>query len=93
MTKREHEELQKLMNKSIEYSNQADKYFKRLQELNATEGTGTRWCSAADNTKDLLSVGKDYLYLYLGYVEARAKDEELWELGGVLAELNFWKNK
>lgn len=93
MTKKEHEALQKLFNETGELRDIADQAFKRLQELNATEGTGTRWCCAKTNALDLLKCGKDYMYIYDKYVEANAKEDMLRELGRTLAELDFWKKK
>ena len=92
MTKREHKALQEHFNRMGEFRDKADKAFKKLQDLNGTEGTGTRWCSAEHNYKDLLSVGKDYTYIYNEYVKATANDFLLMELGSTLAELNFWKH-
>lgn len=93
MTKQEHETLQGFVNKMSEYQDKADRAFKRLQELNGTEGTGHRWCSAQTNAKDLLSVGKDYMYLYDEYVEAHAAIDTITKLGSELAELGFWKGR
>lgn len=93
MTKQEHEMLQRFVNKMSEYQDKADRAFKRLQELNGTEGTGHRWCSAQTNAKDLLSVGKDYMYLYDDYVEANAAIDTITKLGSELAELGFWKGR
>lgn len=91
MTKREHETLQKRINKISEYRAEADRVFEKLKTLNATEGTGHRWCCAVQNVRDLLSCGKDYMWLYDKYVEACAKADGLSDLGKDLAELNFWK--
>ena len=91
MTKREHEALQREFNKLTEYRAKANEAFVKLQELNATEGTGVRYCSAEHNYKDLLSVGKDYTYIYNDYVRANGMEMALNELGTTLAELNFWK--
>jgi len=93
MTKREHEALQKEFNKMSEYDAEADVAFKRLQDLNGTEGTGHRWCCAAQNYRDLLSKGKDYTYIYDQYVEANGKRDAMMDLGRTLAGLNFWKKK
>lgn len=91
MTKKEHKALQEHFNRMSEFREQADRAFKRLQDLNGEEGTGTRWCCAETNYKDLLSVGKDYTYIYNDYVEACAKDMLLMELGSTMANLDFWK--
>lgn len=92
MTKREREAMQKLVNRHSKYREEADNAFKTLQDLNEVEGTGTRWCSAVENMKDLLSQGRDYTWIYNKYIENSAKADVLeWELGGELAELNFWK--
>ena len=92
MTKREREAMQMLVNKGMEYREKSDKAFNRLQDLNATEGTGCRWCSAKHNMEDLHSVGKDYTGIYDEYIKYHAMYEALtMELGGELAELNFWK--
>ena len=92
MTKREREAMQELVNRSQYYEELRDNAFQRLQELNATEGTGHRWCSAPQNIRDLMSCGKDYMWIYNQYVEYDAKaDAFKWELGSTLAELNFWK--
>ena len=92
MTKKEHQALQQEFNRIQEYRNKSDEAFGRLQELNATEGTGTKWCSAEHNYKDLLSVGKDYTWLYDSYVEYRGMESALLSVGCVLARLNFWKH-
>lgn len=91
MTKREHEALQKEFNKTSEYDAEADVAFKRLQDLNGTEGTGHRWCCAAQNYRDLLSVGKDYTHIYDRYVQYNGMVDAMRELGRTLAGLNFWK--
>lgn len=91
MTKKERAALQELFNKMGEYDADADAAFKRLQDLNAKEGTGHRWCCAAQNYRDLLSKGRDYTYIYDQYVEANGKRDAIMELGRTLAELNFWK--
>lgn len=91
MTNREHERLQGHINLISMYRDRANEAFERLQELNATEGTGSRWCSAKTNALDLLKCGKDYMHIYDRYVEAKAREEQLIDLGSVLAELNFWK--
>lgn len=91
MTKREHEELQKAMNKATAHRKKAEECFHRLQELNFKEGTGHRWCSAETNAKDLLSVGKDYMWLYARYVEENAMEEATCEVAKVLSRLGFWK--
>lgn len=93
MTKKERAALQELFNKMSEYDAEADVAFKRLQELNAKEGTGHKWCCAAQNYRDLLSKGKDYTHIYNNYVEASGKYEATLDLGRTLAELNFWKKK
>lgn len=93
MTKKEHEALQKLFNEINEQREEADKAFKELQNRNATEGTGKRWCCAKDNALDLLSCGKNYMRIYDRYVAASAKEDMLHELGRTLAELDFWKKK
>ena len=90
MTKKEHAAMQKHINTVYEYRKDADKVFKRLQDLNEAEGTGCRWCSAEQNTKDLLSCGKDYLYLFERYTRAQAKIEMIDSLGCVLADIGFW---
>ena len=76
-----------------EYQGKADKAFKRLQDLNGTEGTGHRWCCAQTNATDLLSVGKDYMYLYDEYVKANAAIDTITNLGSELAELGFWEGR
>lgn len=91
MTKKEHDALQKLMNEMNELRDRSEQAFKRLQDLNAKDGTGKRWCCAKTNATDLLGCGKDYMYLYEEYVQANAKEDMLVELGHTLAELNFWK--
>ena len=91
MTKKEHDALQKVMNTTQEYREKANQRFKRLQELNATEGTGIRWCSAEQNYKDLLSVGKDYGWIYREYIEAQGIEDGIIKVGVVLANLGFWK--
>ena len=92
MTKREHKALQELVNKQSEYREKADRAFEKLQDLNEKEGSGSRWCCAASNMRDLLAAGKDCVYLYTEYVENNAKADAIaWELGGTLAGLNFWK--
>lgn len=93
MTKQEHETLQRFVNKMSEYQGKADKAFKRLQDLNGTEGTGHRWCCAQTNATDLLSVGKDYMYLYDEYVKANAAIDTITNLGSELAELGFWEGR
>lgn len=91
MTRKEHEALQKEFNKFGDYMKKADEAFTRLQELNGKEGTGVRYCSAEHNYKALLSVGKDYTRIYDEYVRYNGMREAIESLGGVLAELNFWK--
>lgn len=91
MTKKEHAALQEFFNEMGEYDTAADIAFKRLQDLNAKEGTGHRWCCAAQNYRDLLSKGKDYTHIYDNYVEANGKRDVMMELGRTLAGLNFWK--
>ena len=91
MTKREHEALQKEFNKMGDYMAKADTAFKQLQDLNGKEGTGHRWCCAAQNYRDLLSVGKDYTYIYDEYVKYNGMVDAMRTLGSTLAELNFWK--
>lgn len=91
MTKKEHAALQDLFNKMGEYDAEADIAFKRLQDLNGTEGTGHRWCCAAQNYRDLLSVGKDYTHIYDRYVQYNGMVDAMRQLGSTLAGLNFWK--
>lgn len=91
MTKREHEAMQKQINMIEEYRKEADVAFKELQNLNATEGTGHRWCCAETNAVDLLKCGKDYMHLLAKYNRATAKVDLLTNIGGELAELGFWK--
>lgn len=91
MTKREREALQKEFNKLSDYRAKANEAFQRLQDLNATEGTGIRYCSAEQNYKELLSVGKDYTFVYNDYVKANGMEMALTQIGSTLAELNFWK--
>lgn len=91
MTKREHEALQEHFNKMGDYMTEADIAFKQLQELNGKEGTGHKWCCAAQNYRDLLSVGKDYTYIYDEYVKYNGMVDAMRQLGRTLAELNFWK--
>ncbi len=91
MTRKERETLQGFINRLSEYEEKADRAFKRLQELNGTEGTGKRWCCAQTNATDLLSTGKDYMYLYEEYVKANAAIDTITSLGSGLAELGFWK--
>lgn len=91
MTKREHDALQKEFNKLTDYRAKANAAFTKLQELNEKEGTGVRWCSAECNYKDLLSVGKDYTFIYNDYVKANGAEMALTQIGSTLAELNFWK--
>lgn len=91
MTRKEHERLQAHFNTLENHREKADAAFKRLQELNKTEGTGTRWCSAKLNAIDLLKCGKDYMYVYDTYVQEQAKCDALTDLGRELAELRFWK--
>ena len=91
MTKREHEALQKEFNKMSDYMAKADIAFKQLQDLNGKEGTGRRWCCAAQNHRDLLSAGKDYTYIYDEYVKYNGMVDAMRSLGSTLAELNFWK--
>ncbi len=93
MTRKEQEVLQKFCNRMSKYEAKADDAFKMLQDLNEKEGTGKRWCSAEQNVKDLLSVGKDYMYLYNEYVRADAAIDTLMALGSELADIGFWKNK
>lgn len=91
MTKKEHEAIQKEFNRLSDYRAKANEAFVRLQELNAEEGTGRRYCSAEQNYKELLSVGKDYTFIYNDYVKANGMEMALTRLGTTLAELNFWK--
>ena len=83
--------MQEHLNKMTELMEESDKAFKRLQDLNGSEGTGTRWCCAKTNALDLLGCGKDYMHIYDDYVKANAKLDLLREFGSTLAELNFWK--
>ena len=91
MTKREHEALQKEFNKMSDYMAKADTAFKQLQDLNGKEGTGHKWCCAAQNYRDLLSAGKDYTYIFDEYVKYNGMFDAMRKLGSTLAELNFWK--
>jgi hypothetical protein len=91
MTKVEHKTLQEHFNKMNDYKAEADIAFKQLQDLNEKEGTGHRWCSAAQNYKDLFSVGKDYTNIYDRYIQYNGMVEAMRQLGSTLAELNFWK--
>lgn len=91
MTKREHEALQEHFNKMSDYMTEADIAFKQLQDLNGKEGTGHKWCCAAQNYRDLLSVGKDYTHIYDRYVQYNGMVDAMRELGRTLAGLNFWK--
>lgn len=91
MTKREHEVLQARFNKLEYHREEMDKAFKQLQDLNANEGTGTRWCSAKQNAEDLKSCGKNYDHLYERYLIQGGMYEAILELGGDLANLGFWK--
>lgn len=91
MTKREHEAMQAEINKIETYRTEASRIFKELQNLNATEGTGNRWCCAETNAIDLLKCGKDYMHLLNKYNIANAKADMLTGLGRTLADLGFWK--
>ncbi len=91
MTKKEHNAMQELFNQMGEYRDAADMAFKQLQDLNGKEGTGHRWCCAAQNYRDLLSVGKDYTHIYDRYVQYNGMSDAMMELGRTLAGLNFWK--
>lgn len=83
--------MQQRINTITELDKKADAAFKRLQELNATEGTGKRWCSAQLNAIELLKSGKDYMWIYENYVTARAKIDALTDVGCDLASVGFWK--
>lgn len=91
MTKVEHDAIQKAFNKMSAYQKAADEAFKELQELNATEGTGHKWCCAAQNYRDLLSKGKDYTFVYDVYVANNGAVDALRSIGNTLAGINFWK--
>ncbi len=91
MTKKERSALQEHFNKMGDYIALADEAFDKLQALNGIEGTGHKWCCAAQNYRDLLSVGKDYTHIYDNYVKYNGMVDALRELGSTLAELNFWK--
>lgn len=90
MTKKEREAIQGHINRLQELQDKAHRAFERLQELNASEGTGYRWCSAKQNAMDLLKSGKDYMYLYEAYIEAGAAQDAINRLGADLANLGFW---
>ena len=90
MTKAEKATLQEIMNGLTEYEKMRDEAFTFLQDRNQ-EVTGTAWCSALSNYKDLLAAGESYDYKYEIYVKASAKIEMLTKLGSALADLNFWK--
>lgn len=96
MTKKEHEAFQKFMNRTGAIENDRMKAFKELQDLSRKHGL-TVWCNAEDNAKQLQNVADEFdkrraEHLYNYYVSLEGASAMLSELGGVLAELNFWKN-
>lgn len=92
MTKNERTAMQKHMNLMTEVKAEKDKAFDELKRLNKEEGTGTAWCSAESNYKDLLSCDKDYTNIYEQYIGACAKEDLLRTFGQALASVDFWKN-
>lgn len=98
MTTRERNAMQKFFNRLTEYDNERDRYFAELQELNAKNGDGSRWCSAEHNLHELEKTCKDERIInrareaYRRYEQANGKLDLLHEFGFELAELNFWKH-
>lgn len=90
MKKQERNFLQGLVNQITDNQKIADDAFKFLQEKNK-EVTGTAWCSAEMNYKDLIKAGWDFTYKYELYVKAQGRIEMIMKLGSGLAELDFWK--
>ena len=90
MRKAEREVLQQYVNSMRIYEKEQDDAFKALQEKNK-EVNGNACCCAKINYEELLKAGYDYSCTYEKYVGASAKIEVILELGGELANLNFWK--
>ena len=99
MTAKERKATQDLINLFTPLREEEDKAFHDLQELNATEGDGSRWCSVDANLEGIETHSTDRRTreraraLYRKYWEASAKQDLLRDFGGTLAELGFWKHE
>lgn len=102
MTTVEKATLQKFVNQFSDLRDAADSAFKELQRLNK-DTSGTAWCCAFYNYRDLVETSKKPGYtnhlaeaarkLYEQYVEANAKQDLMRDLMNELADMNFWKEK
>ena len=68
------------------YNRASNEAFKMLQD-ESREKTGTAFCSAYWNYKELLEHGHDRIGIYERYIESEAKKELIMEIGQKFANL------
>lgn len=96
MTNKEHNALKRFFNRRQAMETERNNAFTELQEMSRKNGLPA-WCCAEDNRNQLQNVSDESdriraNYLYEKYIVLGAKLDLLNDLGGTLAELNFWKN-
>lgn len=96
MTKKEHDALQRFINRRTAMETERTNAFIELKEMSQKHGL-PEWCDAEENRNQLQNVSDEFdkyraNYLYEKYIVLGAKIDLMNDLGGTLAELNFWKN-
>lgn len=92
MTKKEHDALQKFMNRTMDLQKIESEAFTALQDLATANGL-PRYCSAQLNAEQLAHTpdAEKAERLYKQWLDANSKQDLLCDYGMMLAELNFWK--
>lgn len=97
MTAKERQTMQKFFNQIQGYSEDMTTTLEILKDINEKYGDGHRYCSWKFNLDGVLhgdcseTTKRRAESIYETYVSAKAKHDLLMELGGHLADLNFWK--